>query len=1128
MDMSSMEMSNENQFNANKDNDNDEDNTDLVYSMDTFEEDSRECMKLIGELSSLSGHLSGDSKVNVESRVEHLNERFIYLIDKWQTNPKLIESHVKQFLDSIIAVTTDTQFNGPVFHTCFRFVQRLVACIGPKTIGRYFPTEVVWLPKLIDWCERQSPEDTNSWPTRAAILLWLSMAVKTPFHLRKFDSNSSDDNPNQLTVSDRVYALIDNYLEKTDKSRDSAAILAANFLSRPDIVDQYMSRFVTDCLPHISTNFGYLMSVAVLFKIADRKNIRQFAERVIEIGVKLDTSGDLLMAKWKVKLIGRSTLSLLTPRIAKWRYKRGYRVLTDNITIQIGDEKQPKVKVDEKGDTIDDNEDDSDFSDIPEQIEVIIDSLLNSLHDKNTIVRYSAAKYLARLTNRLPKELATEVVSHVLQLCEWKESDNSWHGCCMALAELSRRGLILPDQLSDIVDVVQRALLFDEVKGSFSIGSNVRDAACYVCWSLSRAYDSQVIQQYVKKLGPTLVCVVCFDREINCRRAASATIQELVGRTQVFPHGLEVLVLTDFHSLSIRSHCYLSIALKLAEKPEFGDFLVEQLVNKCHHWDRDIREIAAQSLGRLSTVIDMNKHFPRLLSMSTSLDLNSRHGSILSIAHIISHCVIADKINAEFIGQMESIAITLTEKNLLRGIGGEFMKQALSVLIEKCSSVLLPINGDQKVFDVWIDVLQHSIDSEDVKTRKDAVTAVPIFCQNYLLNRPELLKKFLDLLTNHLMSVKESARIGVSECLRLMTTDVIDVQYYDQCFDTIVSHIKSDDFMCGSRASEVLTLVTMSQKYLPISEQKKLQIVECLCRALDDRTKDQKGDVGGNVRFAAIEASLLFINEMTDQQIIEILKLLTSQCLSLWKKERNLATNAFKEIVLNRDINQIDRQLIQTFFESSGDERVDEWKPFVQLLNVDTFTYSAWKGLVKCVANPNELYVRNVLKHELKSLNESVFKVFLDLYEENLSVDNLSLCCIKLAHFLLTSYQTSDELRTKLLTITWNCVRRVKDCQKLVAAIDVFCAALQNDESFKQSMSYLVIFLCHAFPRIRVQTANQLYVALLIVDDISEEAVNLLTETDWMQSLDNLRSIRDRICDELSIAKPRRPVNNAK
>ena len=37
-----------------------------------------------------------------------------------------------------------------------------------------------------------------------------------------------------------------------------------------------------------------------------------------------------------------------------------------------------------------------------------------------------------------------------------------------------------------------KALVYDERKGSYSVGSHIRDAACYVCWSLARAFDPEV------------------------------------------------------------------------------------------------------------------------------------------------------------------------------------------------------------------------------------------------------------------------------------------------------------------------------------------------------------------------------------------------------------------------------------------------------------------------------------------------------------------------------------------------------------------------------------------------------------------------------------------------------------
>ena len=38
------------------------------------------------------------------------------------------------------------------------------------------------------------------------------------------------------------------------------------------------------------------------------------------------------------------------------------------------------------------------------------------------------------------------------------EADSSWHGGCLALAELSRRGLLLPDRLEEVMPIVNAAI----------------------------------------------------------------------------------------------------------------------------------------------------------------------------------------------------------------------------------------------------------------------------------------------------------------------------------------------------------------------------------------------------------------------------------------------------------------------------------------------------------------------------------------------------------------------------------------------------------------------------------------------------------------------------------------------
>lgn len=77
------------------------------------------------------------------------------------------------------------------------------------------------------------------------------------------------------------------------------------------------------------------------------------------------------------------------------------------------------------------------------------------------------------------------------------EGHAAWHGGCLALAELARRGLLLPSRLEDVIPHILSALIYEERSGDCSLGSNVRDAACYVCWAFARAYDPDELSNHV-------------------------------------------------------------------------------------------------------------------------------------------------------------------------------------------------------------------------------------------------------------------------------------------------------------------------------------------------------------------------------------------------------------------------------------------------------------------------------------------------------------------------------------------------------------------------------------------------------------------------------------------------------
>ena len=185
-------------------------------------------------------------------------------------------------------------------------------------------------------------------------------------------------------------------------------------------------------------------------------------------------------------------------------------------------------------------EEDEDW-DIPEEIEEVIEALLTALRDKDTVVRCSAAKGLGRITARLPAELGDEVVGSILDCFLPTENDNTWHGACLALAELSRRGLLLPVRLPDAVPHVASALR-TTCGEDLTPGWRTRSRRGFlrvlgVC-SRVRAGSSRTSR---RRSGAFLLIAACFDREVNCRRAASAAFQESVGRLGAFPHGIDII-----------------------------------------------------------------------------------------------------------------------------------------------------------------------------------------------------------------------------------------------------------------------------------------------------------------------------------------------------------------------------------------------------------------------------------------------------------------------------------------------------------------------------------------------------------------------------------------------------------
>nr|XP_060503670.1 tubulin-specific chaperone D [Panthera onca] len=422
---------------------------------------------------------------------------------------------------------------------------------------------------------------------------------------------------------------------------------------------------------------------AQIFKHGKREDCLPYAATVLErlAGCRLPCSNQTLLRKLGVKLVQRLGLTFLKPRVAEWRYQRGCRSLAANLQLCTQSPREPTVHAETPAGDGD--------CDVPEEVESVIEQLLIGLKDQDTIVRWSAAKGIGRMAARLPKELADDVVGSVLDCFSFQETDGAWHGGCLALAELGRRGLLLPSRLEDVVPVILKALTYEEKRGSCSVGTNVRDAACYVCWAFARAYEPRELQPFVAAISSALVIATVFDRNINCRRAASAAFQENVGRQGTFPHGIDILTAADYFAVGNRANCFLVISTFIAGFPEYTQPMIDHLVTmKINHWDGVIRELSAKALHNLAQrapEYSATHVLPRLLSMTQSLDLHTRHGAVLACAEVTRGLYrlavqedrpITDYLDDAAVRGLKHIHQQLYDRQLYRGLGGELMRQA--------------------------------------------------------------------------------------------------------------------------------------------------------------------------------------------------------------------------------------------------------------------------------------------------------------------------------------------------------------------------------------------------------------------------------------------------------------------
>ena len=64
------------------------------------------------------------------------------------------------------------------------------------------------------------------------------------------------------------------------------------------------------------------------------------------------------------------------------------------------------------------------------------------------------------------QEMADEVLDSIVDSFRYPEQDTAWHGGCLALAEVARRGLLLPHRVPELAPTMATALQYDLRRGA--------------------------------------------------------------------------------------------------------------------------------------------------------------------------------------------------------------------------------------------------------------------------------------------------------------------------------------------------------------------------------------------------------------------------------------------------------------------------------------------------------------------------------------------------------------------------------------------------------------------------------------------------------------------------------------
>ncbi|ROW09524.1 hypothetical protein VMCG_02281 [Cytospora schulzeri] len=653
-----------------------------------------------------------DGSAQVRSRVRTRDAYHLIsnLLDPFQELPQLLDPHLPKWLPMLAGALleylqtrrrrprqafTESSQLMPLPTAVCKLIYTFCKIRGEKVIVRFFNVETKYLELLLSALEEaerhQELDDAScqwTWEERYVVLLWLSHLMLAPFDLSTISSVYMEDvdiagvvgffwPSNVPGITIRILPLAVKYLACPGKERDAAKALLVRMAMRRDmqqlgVTNALMQWALFWLTPRsdgvVQSPYKYIGVLAFLAGIlassAETSDMEKYLSTVFNAVNAVSSSDDVMSNVVKSSALAKKATIKVMRSIAVSKLRR----------------------------------DRQDMAGI-ELVEATIGHLLECVGDNDTPVRLAASKALSIITLKLPEDMASQVVQVVLELLNrnvrWVgvKSDSSlppvrdlssvdpleWHGLMLTLSHLLYRRSPPPASLGNIIQALLRGLSFEQRSASGgSIGSNVRDAACFGIWALARRYTTEellavpteaVIDAVTKVTGSEdmdshstnrsvlqvlathLVVTASLDAAGNIRRGSSAALQELIGRhPNTVEKGIEIVQTVDYHAVALRSRAMREVALGATQlHSQYGEAVLEALLGWRGIGDASslARRLAGLSYGAVTAELARTRPSSfRVLLMAmknviqsiTALEIRQveeRHGLLLALASVL-------------------------------------------------------------------------------------------------------------------------------------------------------------------------------------------------------------------------------------------------------------------------------------------------------------------------------------------------------------------------------------------------------------------------------------------------------------------------------------------------------------